>query len=54
MKNLKNYGVQELNASGINQLNGWYWWLPATAMGIYLFDNRDRFIEGIENGLGLN
>ncbi len=51
MKNLENYGVKELDALEINKFNGGYWWLPATAIAIYLFDNRDRFAEGLKNGL---
>ncbi|MFL0072010.1 hypothetical protein [Tenacibaculum maritimum] len=42
-----------MNASEINQLNGGVL-VVASYCHIYLFDNRDRFIEGIENGLGLN
>lgn len=44
-------GVQEMNALEMKQTAGGapWWWL--VAFGIYLFDNRDQFINGVKDGL---
>jgi hypothetical protein len=49
---LEQMGVQEMNANEIQSFNGgWGWIFPAVMLGIYLYDNRDRVIEGFNKGL---
>lgn len=45
-------GVHEMNPVEMKQTSGGIappWWL--VAYGIYLYDNREKFIEGIKDGL---
>ena len=30
---------------------GWVWLIPAAMLAIYLYDNRDRFMEGFNEGI---
>ena len=46
---LDSFDVQELDAKEINKIDGGNWWL--VGYGIYLYDNRERFIEGVKKGL---
>ncbi|SOU87564.1 hypothetical protein [Tenacibaculum dicentrarchi] len=49
MKNLEGFGVQELNTKEIKEANGGGAWVPFVVLGIYLYDNRDRFAEGFSS-----
>jgi hypothetical protein len=46
MKNLENFGIQELDAKEVREINGGFAWIPVIALGIYIYDNRDEFAEG--------
>lgn len=49
---LKELNLQEIDSLETNQIQGGLWYIgPAVMFGIYLFDNRDRFVEGIKDGI---
>lgn len=44
---LQNLGVEEMNEMEVRDVEGGaWWWGPAIAMSLYLYDNRDRFADG--------
>ncbi len=38
MKNLENFGVQELNSKEIRETDGGYWWVLQGAIGTFLYE----------------
>lgn len=48
---LSGFGVQEMDAKEMNKIDGGVapWW--AIGVAIYLYDNKERFIEGVKKGL---
>jgi len=47
---LENFGVQEMDAKELQKVDGGnFWW--AVGVGIYLYDNKERFLEGVKKGL---
>ena len=55
MKNLDlaTYGVEEMDEVQMNEVNGGGWGiaLAVVALALYLYDNRDSFSEGFEQGM---
>jgi len=47
---MKNLGLKKLDSKECSKINGGVpWFVPTTvALGIYLYDNRERFIEGVK------
>lgn len=49
---LNGLGVQEIDSLKTHEIQGGKWFIgPAVMFSIYLFDNRDRFVEGIKDGI---
>lgn len=47
MKNMKDLAINEMKE--IN--GGGFPWAPFIMLGVYLYDHRDRFMEGIKDGM---
>lgn len=47
MKNMKDLAINEMKE--IN--GGGFPWVPFIMLGVYLYDHRDRFMEGIKDGM---
>ena len=49
MSKAHTFGVEEIDADEVKSINGGYWFLIPLA--IYLYDNRDKFLEGVTAGI---
>lgn len=44
--------IAELEHSELRNIHGGTWWIGLTfSAATYLFDNRDRLVEGVEDGV---
>jgi hypothetical protein len=50
--NLASYGVKEMDETQMSEVNGGGWGvvIGLIALGVYLYDNWDSFVEGVEEG----
>lgn len=46
---LEQMGVQEMDAVEVKKTDGGFWVLSAIALGIYLYDHREKFAEGFND-----
>ena len=49
MSKAHTFCVEEIDADEVKSINGGYWFL--IALGIYLYDNRATFLEGVYVGI---